>query len=221
MPVSTPVPTLRLSQLAAALAHAVRNPLAGARASVERLAPAFAGESAQSESCARALGCLERIESSVNAIVELATPPVARPEAMALDLFAKRHGGAIARRLESLGCAVTFNLQFGHVLADSALLARGLTRALEYFANRGFSRVRVTSAPFAEKAAGEHVLLQFEAAGPSQRPLDVPGLGLEAQLAQVALASFGANLLITHEGSAGRTIVILMKAAAAAEEASS
>lgn len=214
MPASSHAPTLRFSQLAAALAHAVRNPLAGARARVEGIRGIVVNNSRVENACAEAARCLDRVEEAVAAIIELANPPHARATAVELDIFVKRYRGAIVRKAEENGCSLSFHFENARAAADAELLYRSIGLAAAYLYHRGARRVEARAI-----RSGNFVHIQIERvdAAPER---DFPGDGLELARAQVLLGSFGANLQINREESGRKYISIILNGAPAEAELS-
>jgi signal transduction histidine kinase len=183
---------LSLPRVVAAVAHAVRNPLAALTASLETLERRLDAATAEREALDRALAGAARIARCVDELVELATPPAAFPRAMLLDTWARRHAPVWRERAEEKGRPLVLQMPAGlpPVSADPSLLARVVGRLIEdaLEASQDGRAVRVEAA-----AEGGRVLLSVVSRPDPARRVLRAGLGLTAPLCQAAAAGFGAT----------------------------
>ncbi|MBI3818439.1 MAG: hypothetical protein HY286_07100 [Planctomycetes bacterium] len=208
MAVPNSAPTLRISQLASAVAHAVRNPLAGTRANIEKIEKAVAESSPEHEACGRALECIHKIEDAVRALVELATPASAHPRPVELKAFWKYHQSVLARAAVERDRFFGGNLA-GDAAADPEILIQCISRCADYLFNNGAARIQASS-----RCAEGVTTILLEGTGEANH--DAGGLNLEIPLVRARLGSFGGQLQIEHAGGVWR-LYILLKAVSHAE----
>lgn len=208
-------PAIGVDRLAGAVAHAMRNPLAGALANLERVGERLDAGTEEEEALGRAVECVRRAAACVDDLVELGSPPAAIPRTFALDGWARAHGmrwrervvGA-SRRLE-----VDVPADLPRVVADAGLLARAVDRLLDNAveATAPGARIRIAAAMEGDRVA---VFVADRGRGPAGGASEGPirGLGLGLALVRSSVALFGASVRLDR--AAGETRATLRLACA-------
>jgi hypothetical protein len=133
-----PAGTLRLTQLAAELAHHVRNPLAGARANVTNTARRLHAAGIDAASCDAALQCLDRIAGAIDGFLDLATPGVPALRAVDPESWLRSHEAHLIQFAERQGLSLGVRRSPADpILCDPAQLLKAVERAMEWMSLAG------------------------------------------------------------------------------------
>jgi signal transduction histidine kinase len=121
-----------IGELSAAVAHGIRNPLAGIRLAAQLGLEAAAAADPVRESFEDVLGAVDRLEAQVRGILDFARPFEPRLEPLDLPALAGSVLDAAAARLEASGVTVALDVppSLPRVLADRAHLAQAMQELL-------------------------------------------------------------------------------------------
>lgn len=121
-----------IGELSAAVAHGIRNPLAGIRLAAQLGLEAAAAADPVRESFDDVLGAVDRLEAQVRGILDFARPFEPRLEPLDLPALAGSVLDAAAARLEASGVTVALDVppSLPRVLADRAHLAQAMQELL-------------------------------------------------------------------------------------------
>jgi PAS domain S-box-containing protein len=133
----------QLGQLAAIVAHEVRNPLAGLRASLEILQPRFAATSRERDVVQTMIGRIDTLNAKVNDILRFARPRQPLPQALDLDPVI-RDSIASATAAAGPDCPpIAYTATSQVVRADAEMLRAALLNILLNACQAGASRVEI------------------------------------------------------------------------------
>jgi signal transduction histidine kinase len=121
-----------IGELSAAVAHGIRNPLAGIRLAAQLGLEAATAADPVRESFEDVLGAVDRLEAQVRGILDFARPFEPRLEPLDLPALAGSVLDAAAARLEASGVTVALDVppSLPRVLADRAHLAQAMQELL-------------------------------------------------------------------------------------------
>lgn len=121
-----------IGELSAAVAHGIRNPLAGIRLAAQLGLEATAGADPVRESFEDVLGAVDKLEAQVRGILDFARPFEPRLEPVELPALTRSVLAAAAARLEASRVTVALDLppSLPPVLADRAHLAQAMQELL-------------------------------------------------------------------------------------------
>ncbi len=222
-------PAISFGEIAGAIAHSIRNPLAVATASVERLALRHDRATSEGEACALAAAALRRIALRIDDLVEFALPPRAVAHAVDLAAWARSQRARWSARLgagdRSLGLAL--DPAPLPAIADPALLARAVDRLLDNAVDASSPgdeiaieiRGRGSRVEIAVVDPGRHSNADLARAGSPFCPSRGQGLGLGIPLTRATLAGFG-GVFALERGPSGVRAIVALRAASAEEGAS-
>ncbi|MFN0205550.1 MAG: histidine kinase dimerization/phospho-acceptor domain-containing protein [Planctomycetota bacterium] len=208
LPPQAPARPLRLTELAAALAHAVRNPLAGARANVERTSRKLAAAGAEHAICNETIQCLDRIGSAIDQFMELAEAPSPVTREISSHQWMQQYGTAARIYGEKLGIEVAIdsgtNITFQ---TDSRFIQKAVERILEFSTFMGARALTLTIAPSGGKVNFTFVMSETESEGApiNNITFNASALGFELAVARNSAASAGAVLFIPTNATAANT----------------
>jgi two-component system, NtrC family, sensor histidine kinase HydH len=208
-----------VGEMASAVAHAIRNPLAGIRSSAE-LALDGDGHSFR-EAAEDIIAEVDRVEDWVRELLVYARPIDGPPEAVDLNTIVQKsvatYAREIAKRKIAVDASLAPNLPF--VRADASLLAQALNsliaNALDAMSDGG--RLSLTSAAVDHRGEVE---LQVSDTGYGMRPEELSrifrpfytskakGLGLGLPLAKRIIERYAGRLSVQSEPGGGTTIAI-------------
>jgi C4-dicarboxylate-specific signal transduction histidine kinase len=195
--------------IAAAVAHAVRNPLASAIAQLERLTLALGPAAAEGETCERIAESLDRIRGSIEDLTEFASPPVAHPRPLRLAAWLREQGPVFEIFTETRGAQLVVRppTQEALVVADPKILRRAILRLLANAVDAGDSQLKLEVTLDRANA----ILTVVDRAPMDGGPRAIPvrpfhttkarGLGLGLSLVKASIAGFGAQLSVGRASS--------------------
>jgi two-component system CheB/CheR fusion protein len=133
----------QLGQLAAIVAHEVRNPLAGLRGSLEILEPRFAASSREREVVQAMIGRIDTLNAKVNDILRFARPVAPLVQSLDLDPIVRdsmaNAAAAVGRDCPPIEYAATSQV----VRADAEMLRAALLNLLLNACQAGSRRVEI------------------------------------------------------------------------------
>ena len=121
-----------IGELSAAVAHGIRNPLAGIRLAAQLGLEATTGADPVRESFEDVLGAVDKLEAQVRGILDFARPFEPHLEPLELPALARSVLDAVAARLEASSVTVALDLppSLPRVFADPAHLAQAMQELL-------------------------------------------------------------------------------------------
>lgn len=200
-----------MTALANALAHGVRNPLAGARARVESIAGGKVAGAASRAASDEALQCLDRVRDVVDAIVELACPSEPVVHAFDLGNWLRRHTPLLVRECAIEGASLTVRVPSTpcHASGDPVQLLK----AVRYLLRDLFeTKPESLSIECIEQSAGIWTLHIIPRHGHSTAAPDSPGPRLALSVAGGIASAFGAKLQFVRRADGDVTTRIVLPA---------
>jgi len=213
-----------LDEIVEAIAHSIRNPLAGAVLRLETLRQGAEPGSDERDACDSALESLGRIARCIDGLVELTHPPSATPRALSMGAFFGAHRARWRASVERRGRALRITEPDPGLVAyaDDALLNASVDRLLDNAVEATAFDATITIAAFADEHGialkitnpGDLRDCDRSAAATPFRPAKARGLGIGLAIVRNALRSMGGALEL-RGSDAGTTATLRLRAPSA------